>query len=152
MQMKARRACVLAASIAGVACARFEYDDPGCQPVPEEPTHSTVAWQRSGRHGHITGRILSLPDGKPLPEAQARLQNGRIHVDDANGAIDIDGVTVGRDTLFVGMIGHAMVFALLDVRPDSGISFIAVMEPRPPVLIRDFCDLARHRKPWWRVW
>ena len=132
-------------------CARFEYVAPDCGPSVLDSGHSQIAWQHAGPPGRISGRIVELPDGTPLHEAQIRVQGRDFQSVDASGAVSVENVSQGTDTLVIRALNHSMASTVLDLRGDTGIVFIAVMEPRRVAM--DGCGsvLAQRRKPWWKV-
>ena len=136
-----------------VSCTRYEYVKPDCGSPAYDPPHSQIAWLHTGPAGRIAGRVIQLPDGKPLASAQVSLQNGRAHFADAGGQVVLDSVGPGHDTLLIRAFGYARAIGILDVQASSGIVFIATMEPRAPE-VTDGCGflLIQRRKPWWKVW
>jgi hypothetical protein len=147
-----RRAAAFGIASFTVGCVRYEYVAPDCGPSISDGGHSQIAWQHAGPPNSIVGHVVRLPDGAPVLGAVVHVRGRNNQATDASGNMQFLNVPRGADTLTVRVLGYTMASAAVELRADSGIVFIAVMEPRPIVL--DGCGyvLEMRRKPWWKFW
>lgn len=68
--------------------------------------------------GTIRGVVVDAETGTPLAAVRVRVQRtANWVVTDENGAFTLDGVSPGRQTLYVSLVGYALLRPVADVRP-----------------------------------
>ena len=76
----------------------------------------------------VRGVVLDRADGSPIEDVTVRLQDDPATVKtDATGRFELTGVTPGRRTLYVSVVGFILVRRAIDVTPGASIDLTIVL-------------------------
>jgi hypothetical protein len=80
--------------------------------------------------GTIRGVVVDADTGAPLAAVQVRLQQTtRVSMSDEDGAFALDAVPPGRQTLYVSLVGYALLRPGVDVRPSETTEMRIALPP-----------------------
>src|SRR5687768_5640395 len=76
----------------------------------------------------IRGVVLDRADGSPIEDVTVRLEDNPATVKtDAAGRFELTGVTPGRRTIYVSVVGFILVRRALDVTPGASLDLTIVL-------------------------
>ncbi len=116
-------------------CALHRQSTCAIGPGYSASARSAIAWQTAAPPAGVRGRVVSLSTNAPIHYANIRLRRaGQLQHPDSAGYVTFTADAPPLDTLDIMAIGYLPTMAVIPLKRNSSVVFVATMALMPELL------------------